>query len=128
MPSFKVIFVIAVVVLAGSCAWQIGACELANIELKDDMQDIAAQPGTRIGLSQMITDEDIRNAVLRKARSHDIDLAPEQISVQHMGSGALSTVYIEADYTVPVKLPGYTFTVRFTPKTGKKLLSWRTNG
>jgi hypothetical protein len=48
--------------------------------------------------------------------------------VQRMGSGALSTVYIEADYTVPVKLPGYTFTMRFRPKTEKKLLIWRSNG
>ena len=128
MPSYKVMFVIAILVLALTCAWQVGACELANIEFKDDLQDIASQPGTRIGVSQVVTDDDIRNAVLRKAREYDIDLAPEQISVQHMGSGLTSTVYLEADYPVPVKLPGYTFTLHFTPKTDTKLLIWRSRG
>jgi hypothetical protein len=112
----SVVFVVMVVM-----GWQIGSCELANIELQDDMQDLASQAGTRIGFVELRSDEDLRRAVMRKAKEHDIDLDPEQVSVQRSGSADTSTVYLAADYTAPVKLPGGSFTLHFRPSAGKKM-------
>jgi len=48
--------------------WQITPCELANVELRDDMKDMASQLGGRIGLTSFSSEEDLRNDILLKAR------------------------------------------------------------
>ena len=96
-------------------AWQVGSSELANIELRDDMQDMASQIATRTGFSSTKSDADLRSAVLKKAEKYDIALNPDQITVQQSGSGNQSSVYVAADYSVPVHLPGFEFTLHFTP-------------
>ncbi len=115
----KVIFILGIIVLvlAGNAGWQIGSCELANIELQDDMRDIAAQTGSRIGLAQISSDEDLRNAVIRKAYQHDIKLRPEQVRVERYGHGESATISLTANYKVQVNLPGWTFTLHFTPSS-----------
>jgi hypothetical protein len=40
--------------------------------------------------------------------------------VQHLNSPGLAAVYIAVDYTVPVKLPGYSFDMHFNPDSGNK--------
>jgi len=121
MRKVKIFIGIAVFVGMVVVGWQIGSCELANIELQDDMQDLAAQAGTRIGFVEPRSDEDLRRAVMRKAKEHDIVLDPDQVRVQRTGSGDTSSVYLAADYTALVKLPGGSFTLHFTPSTGKKV-------
>jgi hypothetical protein len=111
---------IAVLVVMVVMGWQIGSCELANIELEDDMQDLASQAGSRIGFVEPRSDEDLRRAVMRKAKEHDIELDPDQVRVQRTASGDISTVHLAADYVVLVKLPGWAFSLHFTPSTGKK--------
>ena len=103
----KITVMIGIAVLAGLVVmgWQIGSCELANVALQDDMQDIASQAGTRIGFVEPLTDEDLRRAVMRKAKEHDIELDPGQVRVQRTASADMSTVYLAADYVVLVKLP-----------------------
>jgi hypothetical protein len=116
----KVILGLAALVFVAIAGWQIGACEVANIRLRDDMQDMATQSGVRIGLTNAKSDDDFRNAVLGKARQYDIELAPEQVTVQRTGSSVTGTISIGADYTVPVHLPGFSFTLHFTPASGVK--------
>jgi hypothetical protein len=120
MRNVKIIVGLAILFLIGSAGWQIGACELANIELHDDMKDMASQLGGRIGLTSFSSDEDFRNDVLRKALKYDIPLAPEQVTVQRTGEGLESRIYLAADYTVPIHLPGLSFQIHFTPESGKK--------
>lgn len=124
---FSIILGLAAVAVAVFAGYQIGACELANLQLQDDMQDLASQLGTRIGYSQLSSDDDLRNAVIRKAKAHDIELEPKQVEVRHMGSAETSTVYLAADYTVPINFHGFAFTLHFTPATGKKLQSWQSH-
>ena len=100
--------------------WQITPCELANVELRDDMKDLAAQLGVRSGLTSPSSDEDFRNDVLRKARKYDIQLAPEQVTVQRTGDGIETRIYLAADYTVPIHLPGFSFELHFSPTSGNK--------
>ena len=114
----KLVLVLAVLVFVSIAGWQIGACEVANIRLRDDMQDLASQSGVRIGLTTARSDDDFRNAVLGKARQYDIDLAPDQVTVRRTGSSVTGTISIGADYTVPIHLPGYSFTLHFTPESG----------
>ena len=72
MEKLKLIIGLAVIGLAVFAVWQVGSCELANIELRGDLRDLAAQVGGSIGLDAPSSDEDVRNDVIRKASRHDI--------------------------------------------------------
>jgi hypothetical protein len=51
MGKAKLILGLAVLALAVIACWQIGSCELADFELHEDLRDLAAQGGARIGLA-----------------------------------------------------------------------------
>jgi len=106
-------------VMAGVTGWQIASCELANFELHDDMRYLAAQLGTRIGLNPPSTDEDLRSAVIRKAQEHEIQLEPQQVTVQRTGTGVAQIIYLAADYKVRVKLLGFSLPFHFTTSSAK---------
>ena len=118
MQTAKIILGLAVLAFVSIAGWQIGACEVANIRLRDDLQDMASQTGVRIGLTTAKSDDDFRNAVLGKARQYDIELTPDQVTVQRTGTSLTGTISIGADYTVPIHLPGFSFTLHFTPESG----------
>lgn len=120
MRTLKFALGLAVLAFISIAGWQIGAAEIANIRLRDDIQDMASQSGVRIGLIGARSDDDFRNAVLSKARQYDIELAPDQVTVQRTGSSLTGTLSIGADYTVPIHLPGFSFTLRFTPESGAR--------
>ena len=69
-----------------STGWQIAASELAYYELQGELKDIAALNSSRIGLTIPRSDDDLREAVIEKARGHDIVLAPSQITVERWGT------------------------------------------
>ena len=117
MGKARIILGLAVLGLALIASWQIASCELANLELQSDLRDLAAQAGTRIGLNAPSTDEDLRNAVIRKAEHYEIQLQPEQVTVQRTGTGAAATIYLAADYKARVNLLGYSFTLHFNPSS-----------
>lgn len=121
MRKVKIIAVAAVLLLIIDAGWQIGARELANIELRDDLKDMSSQLGARIGLTSAKSDDDFRNDILNKARKYEIPLAPEQVTVQRSGVGFAATMYFAADYSVPVHLPGFTFQLHFHPESGPKV-------
>ena len=116
----KIVAAIGVVLVLCSAGWQIGKCELANVELREDMHDMASQLGPRIGYGNGLSDEEFRNQVVRKAREYDIQLAPEQVTVVRNGEGFQATMYLAADYTVPLNLPGFSFQLHFKPESGRK--------
>ena len=74
---------------------------------------LAAQSNQRV---------DLIDAVMKKAQEHQITLAPEQVTVQRIGTPGAPAVYVAADYSVPVNLPGYSFTLHFTPSSGNRQL------
>jgi len=120
MKKIKIVLGLATFYLLFSAGWQIGACELANIELKDDLQDMASRLGMPIGSSDIATDGDLRDTVLRKAAQYGIGLSPNQVTVLRDGYGKNAVLYFEADYSVPINLPGYSFEMYFNPSSGKK--------
>ena len=117
MRKAKLILGLAALALAVAVGWPIASCELANLELREDMRDLAAQVGTRIGLTPQSTDEDFRSAVIRKAQEHEIQLEPEQVTVQRTGRGEEPVIYLAAAYKVRVKRFGFSFTFHFTPSS-----------
>jgi hypothetical protein len=66
------------------------------------------------------TDQELMDAVIKKAADQGITLTPEQVTVQRIGTPGAPAVYIAADYSVPVNLPGYSFTLHFNPSSGNK--------
>ncbi|HEX3739945.1 MAG TPA: hypothetical protein VHV29_09480 [Terriglobales bacterium] len=103
-----------------SAAWQVGTCVLGNVELKDDMQDIVSQPAVHIGLASGPSDDDLRQTVMRKAERYNIALSPDQVIVAHYGYDAAATIYLEANYSVPIYLPHFQFSMYFNPSTAHK--------
>lgn len=120
MRKLTIFFGISAVVLIVITGYQIGSRELANIELQDDMQDLSTQLGAWTGLGQPKSDQDLRMAVVDKAREHEIELKPTQVMVQRTRSGDSTTIYLAADYTTTVQLPGFSFPLHFRPSGGKK--------
>jgi hypothetical protein len=117
MGKAKVILGLAVLALAVTAGWQIGACELGYLELQSDLRDLAAEVGTRIGLDARSTDEQLRNAIIHKAEGYDIQLDPGQVTVVRSGAGWDSTVYLAVDYTQRVNLFVYSFNLHFAPSS-----------
>lgn len=120
MRRITIILGIAVLILTVPAGWQIGACELANMNLQEEMHDLASQVGTHIGFSAPTSDEDVGLAIIRKAKEHGIELTPAQVTVRRTNSGETSTLYLAADYTVPVNVAFFSFNMHFTPSSDKK--------
>lgn len=119
MAKFKMAALLALAALIIIAVWRFAACEVANLELKSDLQDLAAQGGTRIGLDPVHSDADLRASVIRKADQYDIQLLPEQISIRRSGSGDKQFVQIFVDYSSRINLWLYSFDLHFTPSSMK---------
>lgn len=116
MGTVKAIVGFLVVVGVIYAAFQIIPPELSNYSFQDDLRDIAMTSAANFHL----TDEDVMQQVVKKAGEHQITLTPAQVTVQHIGTPGAPAVYVAADYSVPVSLPGYSFTLHFTPSSGNR--------
>ena len=119
--KIKIILGGALFVLLASMGLQIGASELAYYELQDELKDLASLNSARIGLAAPSSDDDLREAVVAKARAHDIALEPDQVEVQRSGTAEAPVIFLAADYRARIALPGYTFTLHFKPTSGGRL-------
>ena len=115
----KVLIGMAVLAVIAMVGWEIGSSEIANLELQTDLHDISIQLASRIGMEAPNSDQDLRNAVLHKAEEHGIHLEPEQVTVQHVGSGKTETIYLAAEYDARINLLGYSFNLHFSPSSTK---------
>jgi len=120
MGKVKIILGCALLALVVSTGWQIAACELANYELQDELKDLGSLSGTRIGLSNPKSDDDLREAIIAKARGHAISLDPSQITVERWGTAEYPRAYLAVDYKARIALPGFAFTLHFQPNSGDK--------
>ena len=119
MKKVTFIFGLVVLALAIMTAWQIASCELANIEFHEELRDIAAQGGAKIGLLSFRTDEELRDVVIHEAKGHDIQLESTQVTVERTGTPPAQIIYLAADYKSRVNLPGFSFTLHFHPSSAK---------
>ncbi len=87
----------------------------SNYEFEDSIKNEALQAsyGSR-------SEDDIREAVIKEARQYDIQLTSKQVRVTRTGTSGTGTLTIEAQYSVPVSLPGYTTTLDFHPSSSNR--------
>src|SRR5437763_15054723 len=111
MGTMKAFLGILAIVGAIYCAWQIIPPEMANYSFQDDLRQVAMVGGA----NPHQTDQDLMDAVMKKAQEHQITLAPEQVTVQRIGTPGAPAGYVEADYNVLVVLPGCSFRSHLTP-------------
>lgn len=114
----RIKFLLSLVVsaLIVAAAWQIGGAEIANLNFREDIRDVAAHGGTHTGYQNSMSDDQVTEILIQKAADRGITLAPEQITVRRLQQRSdLSTWYLAADYTVPVNLGFTTIRLHFTP-------------
>jgi hypothetical protein len=120
MKKLLLIVGLVALVLAVSAGWQIVSCELANRQLQEDLRDLSVQGAARIGLAAPSSDDDLRNAVIAKAKQYDILLQPNQVTVTRAPDGQSPALYVTADYIVPLHVLGLSFALHFTPSSSAK--------
>lgn len=121
MKKTALILGIAILALALAEGWEIGARELANIEFRDDLHDLASQNAARIGLQAPHNDDELRNMIIRiAAERYDIRLDPAEVMIERSGDPVMSKFYFAVDYRVRAGLPGMSFMMHFTPTSGDR--------
>jgi hypothetical protein len=65
------------------------------------LRDIAALSAARIGMAAPRSDDELRDAVIRKAGEHDISLAPRQVTVRRSGTTEVPVVYLAGGLQSP---------------------------
>jgi hypothetical protein len=115
MGTLKLIFGVGIILALGLVGVKIIPVYFANYELEDAIKTEATQStySTR-------TEDDVREAIIKQARNYDIALTPKQVHVSRVGSFGTGTLFIEAEYSVPIDLPGYSTTIEFHPSTKNK--------
>ena len=116
MGTVKALIGFLAIIACVYAGFQIIPPELTNYSFTDDLRNIAMVGGS----NPHQTDQDLVDAVMKKAKEHEIPLAPEQIKVQRIGTPGAPAVYVAVEYSVPVTLPGYSFTLHFNPSSGNK--------
>jgi hypothetical protein len=116
MGMIKVIVGFLAILLVVLGLFQVGPPIMANYGFQDDLKNIAMIDSG----NQQKTDDDVRNDVVRKAKEHDLPIDSKQVTVQRLNSPGIAAVYVAADYSVPINLPGYSFDMHFTPDSGNK--------
>ena len=98
------------------CGVQIVPPELTKYSFQDDLRNIAMLGGA----NPHQTDQEITDSIIKKAQEHQITLTPEQVTIQRIGTPGAPAVFVAADYSVPVSVPGYSFSLHFTPSSGNR--------
>ncbi len=116
MGTVKALIGFLVIVAIIYVLFQVAPPELSNYSFEDDLKTVAMTGGA----NPHTTDDELVASVIKKAQEHQITLAPENVTIQRIGTPGSPAVYLAADYSVPVTLPGYSFTLHFTPSSGNK--------
>jgi hypothetical protein len=119
MAKLKIVLSLALLALAIAVGWQVASYELANVELREELRDIASEGAAHIGLAAPSTDEDLRRAVIHAAKGHGIELEPGQVTVKRSGAEEAPTFYLAADYNRRLRLPLGSFTLHFNPSSAR---------
>jgi hypothetical protein len=116
MGTVKALFGFLAIIAVVYCGFQIVPVEMSNYSFQDDLHNISMMGGS----NPHETDQELIDAIVRKAQEHQITLTPEQVTVQRIGTPGAPAVYVAAEYSVLVSLPGYSLTLHFTPSSGNR--------
>jgi hypothetical protein len=115
MATLKLIFGMAIFGLVGLMGIKIVPPFFSNYELEDAIKTEALQ-----STYSARTEDDVRETIIKQARNYDIALTPKQVHVSRVGGFGNGSLTIEADYSVPVDLPGYSTSLEFHPSSKNK--------
>jgi hypothetical protein len=115
MATFKLILGVGVIVMVAFLGIKILPVYFSNYEFEDFIKEEALHStySTR-------SEDDIRDGVIKHAHDYDIDLTAKQVHVSRTGTSGNGSLTIEAEYSVPIDLPGYSTTVDFHPSSKNK--------
>jgi hypothetical protein len=115
MATLKLIIGLAIFCMVGLVGVKLIPPYFSNYELEDEIKTEALQ-----ATYSMRTEDDIRDAIIKHARNYDIALTPKQVRISRTGGYGTGTLAIEAEYSVPFDLPGYSTTIEFHPSSKNK--------
>jgi hypothetical protein len=111
MGKIKGLLVLAVIGAGFYTAWSLIPPYFNNYQFQDDLDDIARR------ISYMpITDDDVKQAVIRKAQEDQIHLREDQITVSRGGN----TVGITVKYSIHVDMAVHPMDLSFTTNSFNK--------
>ena len=113
MKTLKLLFTFGLVALIIYSGWQLVPPYFYNYQFQDALDNearIDSYTNTR-------TEDDIKNSIIKKAEDLEIPLAANQVQVQRLPN---NIVYIEANYSVHVNLPGYPLDLQFKASSKNK--------
>jgi hypothetical protein len=115
MGSVKMILGVGMMVLATIFCFKLIPPYFSNYQFEDFIKNEALQStyGNR-------SEDDIRESVIKHAREYDIQLTARQVRVTRTGSSGTGTLSIEAEYSLPVNLPGYSTVLNFHPSSSNR--------
>ena len=106
------IAVFAAVVLVG---FKVVPVYFSNYEFEDALKNDALQ-----ATYSTHSEEEIRTAIIKRARDFDIDLTAKQVHVARTGLNGTGSISVDVEYSVPINLPGYSTVLEFHPSTQNK--------
>lgn len=113
MRKLKILVGLAVAALLVSTGWQMFSAYYGNLELAEDLQDISADIGTRVGLSAPNSEDELRGFVIKKANERGIHLESSEVTVSVTGEGKSAAISLAADYRVKLNMLVYSFPIHF---------------
>jgi hypothetical protein len=116
MGTFKALAGFLVIIYMLYAGFQILPPEMNNYSFQDDLRNLAMMGGA----NPHTTDQELLDQAIKKAQEHQITLAPENVTVQRIGTPGAPAVYVAAEYSVPVNLPGYSLILHFNPSSGNR--------
>jgi hypothetical protein len=115
MKTLKLLFTLGVVAVLIYSGWQLVPPFFYNYQFQDALDNearIDSYTNTR-------TEDDIKNSIVKKAEDLEIPLTANQVQVQRLPN---NVIYIEANYSVHVSLPGYPLDLQFKASSKNKPL------
>ena len=116
MGTIKALLGFLAIILVVVACFEVAPPMMANYSFQDDLRNVALMDGANF----QKTEEDVRNDVLRKAKDQNLPITAKEITVQRINTPGMTTLYVAADYSVTVSLPGYSFDMHFNPNSGNK--------
>ena len=116
MGTIKALLGFLAIIFVVVACFEVAPPMMANYSFQDDLRNVALMDGGNF----QKTDEDVRNDVLRKAKEQNLPITGKEITVQRINTPGMSALYVAADYSVTVNLPGYSFDMHFNPNSGNK--------
>jgi hypothetical protein len=115
MGTIKLVFGIFVIAAGIYLGAELAPVYYSNYQFQDDVKTEAT-----LETYTAKPEDAIRDAILKKAQSHDIPLTRDQIKVQRHGTQGTGSLIISAPYTVHLDLPLYPVDLHFDASTENK--------